>query len=249
MQDGIDSLQSARESSAAGAVRGKGGYSLSQKRVSPFKSPERKVYIASEQLEELQCLPIALPSRGVAAFGVARRFGLLLLSAAALPILWECTVVSVYRQSLQCGERSNAAFRKQSAAEKTSLAPHDSKARLQAVTTRRDSWRSHVHRTYIAQRVQFFKLQTRNVRGQGAEPLAFSWGSKGAILSRERMAPLSVQRHRRCLSLPRRARETPSSVGQIKKVQLFLKNPLDKWAPRAIMQPTSEELQTYDGEK
>ena len=47
--------------SAFGAARGKGGYSLSQKRVSPFKSPERKVYIASEQLEELQCLPIALP--------------------------------------------------------------------------------------------------------------------------------------------------------------------------------------------
>ena len=117
------------------------------------------------------------------------------------------------------------------------------------VATRRDSWRSHVHRTHTAQRVQSFKLQTRNVRGQGAEPLAFSWGSKGASLSRERMAPLSVQRHRRCLSLPRRARETPSSVGQIKKVQLFLKNPLDKWAPRAIMQPTSEELQTYDGEK
>ena len=189
MQDGIDSLQSARESSAAGAVRGKGGYSLSQKRVSPFKSPERKVYIASEQLEELQCLPIALPSRGVAAFGVARRFGLLLLSAAALPILWECTVVSVYRQSLQCGERSKAAFRKQSAAEKTSLAPHDSKARLQAVTTRRDSWRSHVHRTYIAQRVQFFKLQTANVRGQGARPLAFSWGIKRGPFSHVREWP------------------------------------------------------------
>ena len=61
MQDGIDSLQSARGSSAVGAARGKGGYSLSQKRVSPFKSPERKVYIASEQLEELQCLPTALP--------------------------------------------------------------------------------------------------------------------------------------------------------------------------------------------
>ena len=44
----------------------------------------------------------------------------------------------------------------------------------------------------IAQRVQPFKLQTRNVRGQGAEPLAFSWGSKGAILSRERMAPFPV---------------------------------------------------------
>ena len=87
MQDGIDSLQSARGSSAAGAARGKGGYSLSQKRVSPFKSPERKVYIASEQLEELNACRLHCPDRGVAAFGVDRRFGLLLLSAAALPIL------------------------------------------------------------------------------------------------------------------------------------------------------------------
>ena len=63
------------------------------------------------------------------------------------------------------------------------------------ITTRRDSWRSHVHRTYIAQRVQPFKLQTRNVRGQGAEPLAFSWGSKGDILSRERISPLSAAPH------------------------------------------------------
>ena len=31
--------------------------------------------------------------------------------------------------------------------EKTSLAPHDSKARLLNEPTRRDSWRSHVHRT------------------------------------------------------------------------------------------------------
>ena len=36
---------------------------------------------------------------------------------------------------------------------------------------------------------QFFKCLTANVRGQGAGPLAFSWGFKGAILSRERMAP------------------------------------------------------------
>ena len=57
------------------------------------------------------------------------------------------------------------------------------------ITTRRDSWRSHVHRTHTAQRVQSFKIKTANVRGQGAEPLAFSWGFKGAILSRERMAP------------------------------------------------------------
>ena len=48
-----------------------------------------------------------------------------------------------------------------------------SKARLLDEPTRRDSWRSHVHCTYTAQRVQSFKLQTRNVRDQGAEPLAF----------------------------------------------------------------------------
>ena len=30
--------------------------------------------------------------------------------------------------------------------------------RLIVVTTRRDSWRSHVHRTHTAQRVQSFKL-------------------------------------------------------------------------------------------
>ena len=90
--------------------------------------------------------------------------------------------------------------------------------------------------------------------GAGGEietPPAFSLGgSKGGdSLLKENLPLCPVQRHRRCLSLPRRARETPSPVGQIKKVQLFLKNPLDKWAPRAIMQPTSEELQTYDGEK
>ena len=96
---------------------------------------------------------------------------------------------SVHRQSPQCGERSNAAFRTQSAAEVTSLAPHDSKARLRAVTNRRDSWRSHVHRTYIAQRVQFFELQTANVRGQGARPLAFSWGIKRGPFSHVREWP------------------------------------------------------------
>ena len=117
------------------------------------------------------------------------------------------------------------------------------------VATRRDSWRSHVHRTYIAQRVQLFKLQTRNVRGQGAEPLAFSWGSKGAILSRERMAPL-LRAAPSALPLP----PAPCAGNSLtrwanQKSTTFLKNPLDKWAPRAIMQPTSEELQTYDGEK
>ena len=114
---------------------------------------------------------------------------LLLSSAAALPISRWYSLISVYRSTHQCGERSNAAFRRQSAANLTSLAPHDSKARLKTVTIRRDSWRSHVHRTYIAQRVQLFELQTANVRGQGARPLAFSWGIKRGPFSHVREWP------------------------------------------------------------
>ena len=86
-------------------------------------------------------------------------------------------------------------FRKQSAAGLPSLAPHDSKARLlsgrdsqgfmakpctphpitrkgYATSVRQQS----CQRLCNAQRVQFFKIKTANVRGQGARPLAFSWG-------------------------------------------------------------------------
>ena len=128
-------------------ARAKGDILFHEREYPPLNPPRERFRLAVSGLNNLYAFGMQLPARGVAAFGVARRFGLLLLSAAALPILWECTVVSVYRQSPQCGERSNAAFRRQSAAEQTSLAPHDSKARLQSVPNRRDSWRSHVHRT------------------------------------------------------------------------------------------------------
>ena len=71
------------------------------------------------------------------------------LAGAALPVLRQCGLITVYRCTHQCGERSNAAFGRQSAAVLPSLAPHDSKARLRVATTRRDSWRSHVHRTRL----------------------------------------------------------------------------------------------------
>ena len=198
MQDGIDSLQSARGAAPRALHEARGDTLFHKREYPPLNPPRERVTLQASSSKSCNACRLHCPDRGVAAFGVARRFGLLLLSAvaqplaalppygcgtplagAALPILWECTVISVYCQSLQCGERSNAAFRKQSAAEKTSLAPHDSKARLLLVTSSRGSWRSHVHRTYFAQRVQFFELQTANVRGQGARPLAFSWGSKG----------------------------------------------------------------------
>ena len=60
---------------------------LFRKREYPLWNPKRKASIASEQLEELQCLPIALPIARLCRVGIAIRFGLLLLPAAALPIL------------------------------------------------------------------------------------------------------------------------------------------------------------------
>ena len=65
------------------------------------------------------------------------------------------------------------------------------------VATRRDSWRSHVHRTYIAQRVQPFKLQTANAGGRGVLPSPFSGGFKGGILFGKRIPPLVSRRARR----------------------------------------------------
>ena len=86
-------------------------------------------------------------------------------------------------------------MRRQSAAEVTSLAPHDSKARLISVTTRRRFMAKpctpHPHCAARAV-IQAANCQCRGSRGP---PLAFSWGFKGAILSRERMAPFAASPH------------------------------------------------------
>ena len=166
------------------------GYSLSQKRISPLEPQEKGFDIASKQLEELQCLPIALP--------IARRCRVWICYTIWVTSTTRCRSADLVevRTNFRLPEHSTMRrasamplFRTQSAAKQTSLAPHDSKARLQAVTTRRDSWRSHVHRTYTAQRVQLFEPQTANVRGQGARPLAFSWGIKRGPFSHVREWP------------------------------------------------------------
>ena len=51
----------------------------------------------------------------------------------------------------------------------------------------------------IAQRVQLFELQSRNVGGRGGLPSSFSGGFKGGILFEKRIPPL----------VPRRARRSP----------------------------------------
>ena len=146
----------------------KGGYSLSQKRISPFKSPQEKGFrLAVSISNDLFASGMEMLARSVAAFRVATRL-------ASAPTIRRCAAVGGFAalrmRYTPCGCRSahlvevltnfrlpivptNAAsaamplFRTQSAAEQTSLAPHGSKARLRPVTNRRDSWRSHVHRT------------------------------------------------------------------------------------------------------
>ena len=88
------------------------------------------------------------------------------------------------RRAQQCRAR------RQSAAVLPSHAPHDSKARVQLVTTRRDSWRSHVHRTRLRSACSSSspKLPMCGVEGEG--PSSFLSGvAKGDTLFREREYP------------------------------------------------------------
>ena len=88
------------------------------------------------------------------------------------------------RRAQQCRAR------RQSAAVLPSHAPHDSKARLQPVTARRDSWRSHVHRTRLRSACSSSspKLPMCGVEGEG--PSSFLSGVvMGDTLFREREYP------------------------------------------------------------
>ena len=60
--------------------------------------------------------------------------------------------------------------RRQSAAVLPSLAPHGVGRGCNMNRHAEDSWRSHVHRTSTAQRVQPFKPKTCNVGGRGERP-------------------------------------------------------------------------------
>ena len=119
------------------------------------------------------------------------------LAGAALPVLWQCGLITVYRRTHQCGERSNAAFRRQSAAEVTSLAPHDSKARLISVTTcRRFMAKPCTPHPHCAARAVIRAANCQCAGSRGPSPRPFSWGCKGDILFlRKRISPFAASPH------------------------------------------------------
>ena len=70
-------------------------------------------------------------------------------------------------------------FRKQSAAKQSSLAPHDSKARLQNGHDSQGFMAKPCTPHPIAQRVQLFKPQAGNIGGRGGLPSRSLGGSRG----------------------------------------------------------------------
>ena len=156
----------------------KGGISLFQKEISlPYILPE-KIFIASKQLEEARCLPMLLPARGVAALALLYD---LVCSYYPLPLCPSCRSTPNHRLSRYSSMRraQQAAFGKQSAAEQTSLAPHDSKARLRVVTTCRRFMAKPCTPHPTAPRVQLFELLSCNGGVKGQSPLRSLEGPRG----------------------------------------------------------------------
>ena len=162
--------------------------------------------------------PAPCRERGVAAFEAAIRF-------ASAPIIRCCAAVggsaALRMRHTPCGcrsahlveVRSNSRLPPVSTMRRAkqcryfarSLPPRKRHSRLTIVrrgccqvATRRDSWRSHVHRTYTAQRVQLFKPQTGNVGGRGDLPSRSLGGSRGIFSHVREYPPFPVQRLRRC---------------------------------------------------
>ena len=79
--------------------------------------------------------------------------------------------------------------RTQSAAQLPSTAPHDRKARLRAVTSSRDSWRSHVHRTRLRSACSSSSTRPAMSGVEGDAPCLSLGDSKG-VFSSEREYPL-----------------------------------------------------------
>jgi len=160
----------------------------------PFSFPRKKtggvtvqkkgVRLAVSGLNKPFASGMRMPARGGAAFSIAIRFASAsIIRCRSADLVGVLTNIRLPEHSTMRRAPAMPLFRRQSAAERTSHAPHDSKARLRLVTTRRDSWRSHVHRTYTAQRVQLFKPKTGNGN------LSLGGFKGGYSLSRKRVSP------------------------------------------------------------
>ena len=91
------------------------------------------------------------------------------------------------------GERSNAAGAQAVRRQTTVTRAPRSRARLQHEPTRRRLVAKPRTPHLIPQAAQRFKIETANVRGQGARPLAFLWGFKRGYSLRKENTPFVWQ--------------------------------------------------------
>ena len=177
---------------AAGA---KGIFSFAKENI-PFGTPRERLRLAVSGLNNSDVSEVKVPRARRSRVSIARRF-------ASAPTIRCCAAVggsaALRMRHTPCGCRSahlvevQPNFRlprhpsmrraQQCRYFARSLPPRKRHSRLTTVrrgccqiTTRRDSWRSHVHRTHTAQRVQPFKPKSRNVGGRGALPSSFLLG-------------------------------------------------------------------------
>ena len=191
------------------------GDSLSQKRIPPLEPPEKGLGLAVSGLNNSDVSEVKVPRARRSRVSIAKRF-------ASASIIRCCAAVggsdALRMRHTPCGCRSahlvevqpnfrlppvstmrraqQAAFGKQSAAEQTSLAPHDSKARLQDVTICRRFMAKpctpHPHCAACA----VIRATNWQCRGSRGPPRPFSWGCKGDILFlRKRISPFAASPH------------------------------------------------------
>ena len=115
-------------------------------------------------------------------------------------------------RSVFCRPAASAAMppRTMSAAVPSSLAPHDSKARLISATNSRRFVAKPRTPHPIPQAAQLFKCRSANVRGRGARPLVLSLGGLRGILSFEKESIPPTWQQRAALHLPSAQRAEPS---------------------------------------
>ena len=156
------------------------GDSLSQKRIPPLEPPEKGLGLAVSGLNNSDVSEVKVPRARRCRVSIAIRF------ASASIIRCRSAHLVEVQPNFRLPEHSTMRralamplFRTQSAAEVTSLAPHGSKARLRVVTTRRGSWRSHVHRTRLRSACSSSRLGLPMCGVKGQSPLRSLGGSKG----------------------------------------------------------------------
>ena len=168
-------------------MRIRGIFSFLGKRISPFDPQEKGPTLQASSSKNFNACRLHCPQRGAAAFEAAIRF------ASASTTRCRSAHLAEVQPNFRLPPVSTMRRAPAMPHSVGSLSPDKRHSRLtivrrgcKSVTNCRDSWRSHVHRTYIAQRVQFFKIETANVWGRGGRPLVLSLGGLRGILSFEK---------------------------------------------------------------